>query len=44
MMGEVHTMFTRGSIPLHFSGLVIANMAVDILGGANFRIENDIAP
>ena len=37
-------MFTRGSIPLYFSGLIIANMAVDILGGTNFLIKNDIAP
>ena len=44
VMGEVHTMFTRGTIPLYFSGLIIANMAVDILGGTNFLIENDISP
>ena len=43
VVGEVHTVFTRGTIPLYFSGLVITNMATDILGGTNFLIENDIS-
>ena len=42
VLGEVCTQFSRGSIPLHFSGLVVEQMAADILGGTNFHIENDI--
>ena len=43
VVGEVHTQFYRGSLTLAFSGLVIAEMATDIIGGTNFIIENDIS-
>ena len=43
VVGEVHTQLTRGNITLNFSGLVITEMAADILGGTNFLIENDIS-
>ena len=42
VLGEVHTTFTRGSISLNFSGLVVASLGVDILAGTNFHIENDV--
>ena len=43
LVGEVHTQLTRGNITLDFSGLVITDMAADILVGTNFLIENDIS-
>ena len=42
VLGEVHTTFTRGSRPLHFSGLVVSQLGVDILAGTNFHVENDV--
>ena len=42
MQGEVHTTFTRGSLSLKFSGLVVSSLGVDILAGTNFHIENDV--
>ena len=42
VLGEVHTSFTRGSIALNFSGLVVSNLGVDILAGTNFHVENDV--
>ena len=42
VLGEVHTVFYRGSIKLHFSGLVVSQLGVDILAGTNFHVENDV--
>ena len=42
ILGEVHTVFERGNLELHFSGLVVNKMGTDILGGTNFHKENDI--
>ena len=42
VLGEVHTTFTRGSTTLHFSGLVVSRLGVDILAGTNFHVENDV--
>ena len=42
VLGEVHTTFTRGSKILHFSGLVVSQLGVDILAGTNFHVENDV--
>ena len=42
VLGEVHTEFVRGSLVLHFSGLVVNKMGTAILGGTNFHKENDI--
>ena len=42
VLGEVHTSFSRGSITLTFSGLVVPNLGVDILAGTNFHVENDV--
>ena len=42
VLGEVHTTFTRGSQTLHFSGLVVSRLGVDILAGTNFHVENDV--
>ena len=42
VLGDVHTVFERGGIKLKFSGLVFANLVVDILAGTNFHIENDV--
>ena len=42
VLGEVHTSFSRGSISLHFSGLVVQQLGVDILAGTNFHVENDV--
>ena len=42
VLGEVHTTFTRGSIILYFSGLVVSRLGVDILAGTNFHVENDV--
>ena len=42
VLGEVHTEFTRGSLSLHFSGLVVNKLGTEILGGTNFHKENDV--
>ena len=42
VLGEVHTSFTRGSLCLRFSGLVVSQLSVDILAGTNFHVENDV--
>ena len=42
VLGEVHTTFTRGTTTLHFSGLVVSRLGVDLLGGTNFHVENDV--
>ena len=42
VLGEVHTHFTRGSIKLQFSGLVVDQLGVDILAGTTFHVENDV--
>ena len=42
ILGEVHTRFKRGNISLKFDGLVVSTLGVDILGGTNFHIDNDI--
>ena len=42
VLGEVHTEFSRGTLVLHFSGLVVNGLGTDILGGTNFHKENDI--
>ena len=42
VLGEVHTSFTRGANTLHFSGLVVPRLGVDILAGTNFHVENDV--
>ena len=42
VLGEVHTVFKRGALQLKFSGLVVANLGVDILAGTNFHVENDV--
>ena len=41
--GELHTTYYRGKIPLTFSGLIVSSMSVDILGGNNFVVENDLS-
>ena len=42
VVGEVHTQFYRGKIPLRFSALVVQDMPTDVLGGTNFHKENDV--
>ena len=42
VLGEVHTTFSRGALKLHFSGLVVSRLGVDILAGSNFHVENDV--
>ena len=42
VLGEVHTVFERGNLSLHFSGLVVNKLGTDILGGTNFHKENDV--
>ena len=42
VLGEVHTTFSRGALKLHFSGLVVSRLGVDILAGTNFHVENDV--
>ena len=42
VLGEVHTTFSCGSQILHFSGLVVSQLGVDILAGTNFHVENDV--
>ena len=42
VLGEVHTEFSRGTLVLHFSGLVVNGLGTDILGGTNFHKENNI--
>ena len=42
VLGEVHTSFNRGNNTLHFSGLVVPRLGVDILAGTNFHVENDV--
>ena len=42
VVGEVHTLFTRGTTVLPFSALVVAGLVTDFLAGTNFIIENDV--
>ena len=42
VIGEVHTTFSSGSINLHFSGLIVPQLGVDVLAGTNFYVENDV--
>lgn len=43
VVGETRLVFTRNNMKLHFNGLVIENLDVDILAGTPFMEENDIA-
>ena len=42
ILGEVHTTLKRGNMSLKFDGLVVSSLGVDILGGTNFHIDNDV--
>ena len=42
IVGEVRTTFFRNDVPLYFEGLVVRNLASDVLCGMPFLIENDI--
>ena len=43
VLGEVNTTFSRGDSDLHFEGLVVQNLGIDIIGGTDFHINNDIS-
>ena len=43
VVGEISTTFTRGETTLDFEALVIGNMGVDIIGGTDFHINNDVS-
>ncbi|VDI84007.1 Hypothetical predicted protein [Mytilus galloprovincialis] len=43
VIGEVHTNFTRDGRELHFEGLVVETLDVDILAGIPFMEKNDIS-
>ena len=42
VVGEIHVTFTRDSINLYFSALVVEDMCCDILAGTGFHKENDV--
>ena len=42
VLGEAHTTFSRGPIKLHFSGLVVSQLGVDVHAGTSFHVENDV--
>ena len=42
VIGEVNTVFYRGSTELVFRALVVANLGTDILAGTNFIVTNDV--
>ena len=42
VLGEVNTVFYRGSTELVFRALVVANLGTDILAGTNFIVTNDV--
>ena len=43
VVGEVHTSLFRETKQLTFQALVVDNMAVDILAGTNFHVDNDVS-
>jgi len=44
VVGEVHTSFSRDNRSLTFSGLVVKELDVEVLGGIPFMTRNDIYP
>ena len=43
VLGEVKTTFRRGDLELTFEGLVVDELGVDIIGGTDFHIANNIS-